>query len=247
MRIRYHLLGASLLLLAASALGADPLPSAAPPVILRGNIAAIDAKSISIKKADGTTVKVSLTAKTAFATVELRRFDQIKPTDFVGVTTVPGPNGTLVGEEVHVFSVNGVSEGSFRWDHHPEGVQPPVVSLMTNGTVAAVPPPPPGTYSMTNANVTATNGMLLKVTYQGESMVDGKCTGRAADAAGGKTCTGEAIVQVASGAPIVAIVPGKPADAKAGLALFLIALADAKGKLTASSLTIEKNGVKPQF
>jgi hypothetical protein len=233
---------------AASALGAEPPPSPSPPIILRGTIAAIDAKSVSIKKADGTTVKVSLTPKSAFATVEPRRFDQIKPTDFVGVTTVPGPNDTLIGEEVHIFPVNGVSEGSFRWDHHPEGVQAPVVSLMTNGTVAAVQAqPPPGTYMMTNANVTATNGMQLKLTYQGDSMVDGKCTGRAAAAAAGKTCTGQAIVQVASSAPIVAIVPGKPADAKAGLALFVVATADAKGKLTANSLTLEKNGVKPPF
>jgi hypothetical protein len=67
-------------------------------VIVRGTIAGIDAKAVWITKADGTTVTAPLAPATSFSTVEPRRFEQIKPTDFVGVTRgttrTPSPSPT---------------------------------------------------------------------------------------------------------------------------------------------------------
>jgi hypothetical protein len=109
---------------------------------------------------------------------------------------------------------------------------------MTNASVTAP--------TMTNANVTASTGQQLKVTYRGSMILDGKCVGHA-EQPGGKPCTGVATVQVSPGTPIVAIVPAKATDAKAGLAVFATEAADPQGKTVVTSLVVEKNGVKPPF
>jgi hypothetical protein len=234
-------LGCGFLLVAAWAHAADiPAPS-----VIRGKIAGIDAKSISIGKADGSVVTASLAPGVSFATVESRRFDQIKDTDFVGVTSVPGPSGMLMAREVHIFPGKGVAEGSYPWDHQPEGAGPAAASSITNGTVA-VAHDEAAAYTMTNASVTASTGGQLTVSYQGSAMVGGKCVGHKAKAEG-KPCSGVATVIVAPSTPIVAIVPSKPTDARPGLAVFAIVSAGPTGKWAASSVIVEKNGIKPLF
>jgi hypothetical protein len=242
MRVPSFAFGAAFTWIVATALAAG----APATVIVRGKIANIDAKSIAIAKADGTTFTAAVAPEASFATLEQRRFEQIKPTDFVGVTSVPGPNGTITAEEIHIFAQKGVYEGSFPWDHRPEGAKPTPSTNLTSGTVAVVRDDPPAEYTMTNASVTASSGMQLKVTYQGSSIVNGKCVGHAPKP-GEKPCTGVAIIDVPPWTPVVAIVPGKPADAKAGLAVFATADADADGKMVVTSLVVEKKGVKPLF
>jgi hypothetical protein len=243
MQIRSAVFVAGFTLWAASALAAD---AQAPVTVVRGTIAGIDAKSVSITKADGTVVAASIAPNASFSTVEPRRFEQIKATDFVGITSVPGPNGTLTAEEIHVIPFKGLNEGSYPWDHHPDGAPPTAVSRITNGTVSGVRDDPGAAYTMTNASVTAASGLQLKVTYQGSAMVGGKCVGHAAQGTG-TPCTGVATVDVPPWTPIVAIVPATAADAKAGLAVFATVAAGAQGKPVALSIVVEKNGVKPQF
>jgi hypothetical protein len=238
MTIRTLMMSAAVALLAAvPSFAAD-----APPMLVRGTIASIDAKSVTITKADGTTVTAALSPMTFFAAVEPRRFDQIKSTDFVGVTSVPGPNDTLKAEEIHILPIH-VGEGSYPWDHHPGGAK--TAGSMTNGTVAVVHGGAPTTAgSMTNGTVTGSGGMSLKVTYHGSAMVGGKCVGLAS--MGGATpCTGVASVTVLSSTAIVAIVPAKSTDAKAGLAVFANMSNGPDGKPVAGSLVLEKNGIKP--
>ncbi len=226
-------------LAAALALASD-LPA---PSVVRGKIASIDSKSISIGRPDGTIVTASIAPTVPFATVESRRFDQIRDTDFVGVTTVPGPAGLLMAREIHIIPWKGLAEGSYPWDHQPEGVAPAAASSLTSGTVA-VAHDAAAAYTMTNASVTASTGGQLTVSYQGSAIVRGKCVGHAAKA-GGKPCSGVATVVVPPSTPIVAIVPAKLADAKPGLAVFAIVSAGANGKWAASSVIVEKNGIKP--
>jgi hypothetical protein len=205
---------------------------------------------------DGTTVTASLAPNVSYSIVEPRRYEQIKATDFVGITSVTTPDGTLHAEEVHIIPWKGYHEGSYPWDHSPGDGGPSAAPLMTNGTVAVGPREPPimntmtnasvTVPTMTNASVTASAGMQLKVTYRGSKMVDGKCVGHA-DPPGGQPCTGVATVLVSPGTPIVAIVPAKAGDAKAGLAVFAAEAADPQGKTVVSSLVVEKNGVKPPF
>jgi hypothetical protein len=233
--------GSGLILVAAWAYAAD----APAPAVIRGKIAAIDATSISIGKADGGVVTASLGPGVSFATVESRRFDQIKDTDFVGVTSVPGPGGMLMAREVHVFPWKGLAEGSYPWDHQPGGGTPAGASSITNGTVALAHDGA-ATYTMTNASVTASTGGQLTVSYQGSAIVGGKCVGHKAKA-DGKPCTGVATVVVAPSTPIVAIVPAKPTEARPGLAVFAIVSPGPNGSWAASSVIVEKNGIKPLF
>ena len=225
-------IGSGFLLVAALARATD-LPA---PSVIRGKIASIDSKSISIGGADGALVTASFAPGVSFATVEARRFGQIANTDFIGVTTVPGPGGMLMAREVHIIPWKGLGEGSYAWDYRPD---------ITNGTVA-VAHDETAAYTMTNASVTASTGGQLTVSYRGSAVVGGRCVGHAAKA-DSKPCTGVATVVVAPSTPIVAIVPAKAAEAKPGLAVIAIVSGGPNGKWTASSIVFEKNGIKPPF
>lgn len=232
MRMVQLTFGSGFMLVAAWALATD----APTPSVIRGKIARIDAKSISIGKGDGTFVTASLAPGVSFATVESRRFDQIRDADFVGITTVPGPSGLLMAREIHIIPWKGLAEGSYSWDHQPD---------ITTGTVA-VSHDEAAAYTMTNASVTASTGGQLTVSYRGSAIVGGKCIGRAAKAVG-KPCSGAATVVVAPLTPIVAIVASKLTDAKPGLAVVAIVSGGPDGKWAASSVIFEKNGIKPLF
>ncbi|MEI9992598.1 MAG: hypothetical protein WDM86_21520 [Rhizomicrobium sp.] len=238
MKFRTLMMSTAFALLAAPALAADAAPPV--PLLVRGVIASFDGKSVTITKADGTSVTGAVGPGTFFSAVEPRRFDQIKATDFVGITSVPGPGDTLKAEEIHILPIH-VGEGSYPWDHHPGGARATAGS-MTNGTVAVVQTAPVTAGSMTNGTVTMSGGQTLKVTYRGAGIVDGKCVGHA-PAAGG--CTGVASVAVTPQTQIVAIVPAQPTDPKPGLAVFAGAATLADGKIVIGSLVLEKNGVKP--
>ncbi len=239
MKLRTLMMSAALALVTTAALAADAPP--APPMLVRGVIASIDAKTVTVTKADGTTVTGALSPMTFYAAVEPRRFDQIKATDFVGITSVPGPNDTLKAEEIHILPIH-VGEGSYPWDHHPDGAK--TAGSMTNGTVAVVHAAPTVAGSMTNGTVTGSSGMSMKVTYHGSAMVNGKCVGLAA-MGGAAPCTGVASVAVTPSTAIVAIVPAKPTDAKAGLTVFANMANGPDGKPVVGSLVLEKNGIKP--
>ncbi len=241
MKIRTLMMATTLVLAAAPAFAADaPAPV---PMLVRGTIASFDGKTVTITKADGTAVTAALSPTTFFSAVEPRRFDQLKATDFVGITAVPGPNDTLKAEEIHILPIH-IGEGSYPWDHHPGGGATTAGS-MTNGTVAVVHGgAPTAAGSMTNGTVTTAGGMSLKVTYRGADMVGGKCVGHAPAAAAGG-CTGVATVSVTPETQIVAIVPAKPTDPKAGLAVFAGAATLPDGKIVVGSLVLEKNGIKP--
>jgi hypothetical protein len=245
MNIRSVVLGSAFVLYAGTAFAADAPP--AMPMLIRGTIASIDTKSVTITKADGTTVTGLLAPTTNYSAIEPRRLDQIKPTDFVGITSVPAPNGDLMAEEIHIIPLKGLGEGSYPWDHHPEGAKPTMMGSMTNATVATVHSGSTMAGSMTNATVTGATNDQLQVTYHGAEMVNGKCLGLAAMAKDNKPCTGLATVDVVPTTAIVAIVPAKNTDAKAGLAVFANMRVGKDGSPVVGSLVLEKNGIKPQF
>jgi hypothetical protein len=244
MRLRSIVLGTTLALCTGAALAADVPP--AMPMMIRGTIASIDAKSVTIRKTDGTTFTGAIAATTNFSAVEPRRLDQIKPTDFVGITSVPAPNGDLMAEEIHIIPLKGLGEGSYPWNHHPDGAKPTAMGSMTNATVATVHDSATSAGSMTNATVTGAANSQLQVTYRGSAIVDGKCVGLAM-LAKDKPCTGLANVDVTPSTAIVAIVPAKGTDAKAGLAVFANMVKDPDGNPVVGSIVLEKNGVKPEF
>lgn len=229
----------------ATAALADTTPSAPPAMkvrLVRGTVESIDATALKIKTDTGE-VTALITPKSSFGVVEPRTFDQIKPTDFVGITAVPGRNDHLRAEEIHIIPVVGLGEGQYPWDHHPSTSHAVAAGSMTNGSVVKKAAHDD---SMTNGTVAAAaRGSELTVTYKGAAMVNGKCEGRADPAKPG--CTGTATVDVTPTTSIVAIVKGTSADAKPGVAVVAGVATDAAGHDFLGSATFEKNGVKPEF
>jgi hypothetical protein len=114
-------------------------------VRVRGTITAIDGNVLSVKSRDGSDLKITLADNIAVSVAKAIRFEDIKPGDKLGVTSMPGANGTPVAVEVH-YLPPGVPEGQGPWDLQPG-------STMTNAIVAAM--------------VTATGNRELTLQFQG--------------------------------------------------------------------------------
>lgn len=242
MRMRILTAAVSLAFVTA-AFAADAPPAKAPTIALvRGTIESFDGKVLKIKTATGE-VSGTLPPQPRVSAVESRTLDQLKPTDFVGITAVDGPNGHLVAEEIHIIPVAGLGEGQYPWDHHPDNAGGAMrAGSMTNGTVEA--PSASRAGSMTNGTVTSGDKHEIKVTFRGAEMVGGKCVGHAPPTGG---CTGTATADVTGKTYIQAIVPATVADIKAGLAVAGTSATMADGSVVFVSVVVEKNGVKPEF
>ncbi len=99
-------------------------------VRVRGTITGIDGKILSLKSRDGKDLKIALADDVAVAVAKTIRFEDIKKGDYVGATTLPGPNGTQVAVEVHYLAPT-TPEGQLAWDLQPG-------STMTNAFVDAM-------------------------------------------------------------------------------------------------------------
>ena len=97
---------------------------------LRGNITAIDGNVMSVKSREGKDVKVQLPDNVTVAVAKAIRFDDIKQGDYLGVTTMTKPDGTLTAIEVHYLPPT-VPEGQGPWDLEPG-------STMTNAKVSSI-------------------------------------------------------------------------------------------------------------
>jgi len=103
-----------------------------PPTRLRGTIAAIDDKSVTIATREGNSVKVNLADKWAVMLVSKIDPSEIKQGSFVGIAST-GTDADRTALEVLVFpeSARGAGEGHYAWDLQPN-------SMMTNATVGTV-------------------------------------------------------------------------------------------------------------
>ncbi len=99
-------------------------------VRVRGTITGIDGKVLVVKSRDGKDLRIELADNVAVAVAKTVRFEDIKQGDYVGATTMPGPNGTQVAVEVHYLAPT-TPEGQLAWDLQPG-------STMTNANVASM-------------------------------------------------------------------------------------------------------------
>lgn len=102
------------------------------PTRLRGTIAAIDDKSVTIATREGTSVKATLNDNWGVVLVAPIAASEIKAGSFVGVASM-GSDADRTALEVLVFpeAARGSNEGHYPWDLQPQ-------SMMTNATVATV-------------------------------------------------------------------------------------------------------------
>ncbi|TFU06074.1 hypothetical protein EUV02_03395 [Polymorphobacter arshaanensis] len=142
---------------AASAQMMGAAPQAAPPVGVRGTVTSVagtvdTGMKIGVTGKNGKPMVLLLAPKSSFVSSTVIGIDAIKPNSFIGTAAEPGPNGTLVATEVHVFpeSMRGVGEGHRPWDTS-------ATSSMTNGNVDDV----------TEGGLSKKNGRTLTVNYKG--------------------------------------------------------------------------------
>lgn len=115
------------------------------PTRVRGTIAGLDGEALSVKTRDGKVVAVRLAEKTVIVFTQPIPLSDIKPGDFLGVTSAKGEGGALTAIEVRRFP-KAVNPGHRRFDGHDD-------QTMTNATVSTM--------------VQSAKGRELTLTYKG--------------------------------------------------------------------------------
>lgn len=114
-------------------------------VRVRGTITAFDGKMLSVKAADGKSVEIQLGDKTGIIFTQPIALADIKPGDFLGVTSMKRDDGTLTAYEVRRFP-KPLNPGHRPFDGRND-------QTMTNATVSAT--------------VQSASGRELMLTYEG--------------------------------------------------------------------------------
>jgi len=120
---------------------------AAEPARVRGTITAFDGNVLSVKAGSGNYAAIDVTDKTVIVFTQPIALADIKPGDFLGVTSAKSGDGTLTAIEVRRFP-KPVSPGHRPFDGRDD-------QTMTNATVSAT--------------VQSANGRDLTLTYDGGS------------------------------------------------------------------------------
>jgi len=119
----------------------------AQPTRVRGTISGFDGKVLSVRDAGGAPVQVRVGEKTEIVFTQPITLAEIKPGDFLGVTSRREPGGQLTAYEVRRFP-KPLNPGHRPFDGRDD-------QTMTNATVGAM--------------VQATSGRELTMTYEGGS------------------------------------------------------------------------------
>lgn len=117
------------------------------PVRVRGSIASFDGKALSVKARDGKNVDLQLGEKTNIVFTQPIALADIKPGDFLGVTSAKRSDGSLTAFEVRRFP-KPVNPGHRPFDGRDD-------QTMTNATVATT--------------VQSASGRELTLSYEGGS------------------------------------------------------------------------------
>jgi hypothetical protein len=100
------------------------------PVRVRGEVISLDGSMMTVKVRGGSEIRIRLADNVGVSGVVPFKVEDIKPNSYIGVSSIPQPDGTQRAIHVHVFpeALRGVAEGHFPWDNQPQ-------SMMTNATV----------------------------------------------------------------------------------------------------------------
>jgi hypothetical protein len=121
--------------------------AAQEPTRVRGTVSALDGNVLSVKSNDGKNVAIELAEKSVIVFTQPIALADIKPGDFLGVTSMKRGDGTLTAYEVRRFP-KPLNPGHRPFDGKSD-------QTMTNATVGAM--------------VQATSGRELTMTYDGGS------------------------------------------------------------------------------
>ena len=192
----------------------------AAPQRIHGVVVRLDGAALHVQTNGGAERVIAVGNGTRIIVQSAASADAIRPGDFVATTAAPQPDGTLRASELRIFSeaLRGVGEG-----HRPMSNRPG--STMTNATVTAVSRRDAST--VTNATVSAiaarSGERIVEVSYPG----------------------GEQTVVVPPGVPVSRIDIGDRAALVPGAHVVIQAAPNADGALTASRISVGKDGFVP--
>jgi hypothetical protein len=136
---------------------------------VRGKLAVVSDSAMTISTANGDVHVMIVGPLHVFARVPAK-LSSVKPSSFVGVTSVAQPDGGQRATEIHIFpeELRGTGEGSYLMSPRPGSDSSHHRSTMTNGTVQAAPQT--GTAPrMTNGTIASQGTDSLTVQYRGGS------------------------------------------------------------------------------
>jgi len=123
---------------------------------IRAMIEKVDGNVLVVKARNGDQLKVTMADNARYAAMIKATLDELKPDTYIGVTSMPQPDGTLKAVAIHIFQPNqrGTGEGHRPWDLTPG-------SMMTNAAI--------------ETTVASADGQSITVKYkQGEKVEDKK-------------------------------------------------------------------------
>lgn len=213
-------------LLAVSGCAVQAAPPPAGVAHVRGTVQSLKGQMLTVTTATGP-VRVLLARPFSVVSVVPSDWAHIKNGSFLGIASIPGPNGAQQAREVVVFpeSGRGTGEGSYAWD-----LAGGSHSKMTNGTVSAS--------KMTNG--AATHSRMTN--------------GTASKGAGGATLTlqyksgtgiGTQTLLLPPNIPVVTFGPGQPALLKPGAHVFVAGVRLPNGSYQANRVLVGKDGLVP--
>jgi hypothetical protein len=120
----------ALLVFTAAAICSTPLWAQQETRRVRATIEKVDGATLYVKTRDGEDLKITMGDKPVLMAIVPATFADLKPGTFVGSGATPGPDGSLVAMEVHIFpeAMRGTGEG-----HRP--MEGPPQATMTNANV----------------------------------------------------------------------------------------------------------------
>ena len=171
-------------------------PSGVTPV--RGRLVSVTDSALTVSSANGQ-VRVALIQPVQVYTSEPAQLSRVAEGSFVGVTSVPRPDGRQQATEIHIFpeELRGTGEGSYLIQQGGDGKG----ARMSNGTV--------GGSRMTNGAASRmTNGAASRMTNGAASrMTNGAAGGQAGGALTVNYNGGSQTITIPSGITVTAIVP----------------------------------------
>jgi hypothetical protein len=201
----------------AASAGTTSAPGITP---VRGQVVSVTDSVLTVASATGE-VRVALEQPVHVYTRQPAQLSRVAEGSFVGVTSVPQPDGTQRATEIHIFpeELRGTGEGSYLMQQGGEGNR----ARMSNGTV--------GGSRMTNGAASRmTNGAASRMT-------NGAAGGQSGGALTVNYDGGSQTITIPSGVTVTAIVP---AQTKLAAGEDVVALADKQpdGTLRASRVIL---------
>lgn len=194
-----------------------------PPSRIRGDITAVSGRTLQLKADSGQIIPLKLGDKVSITTRAHADLTKIAAGAFLGTTATPGPDGTLIASEVHIFdeSMRGTGEG-----HRP--MDAATGSTKTNATVGSLSAGGPGAgRTMTNATVASVTSdnqeRRMTLQYKG----------------------GEKVVVVPKDTLVVMVEPGDASLLIVGAHVVVSGAKDSDGSMLVDRVQVGKDGFVP--